>query len=245
MDPLSHTLSHPKMVDVPSPASTSVPTDPVADVVLAVIGPVLAFVAAWLVLSVVLTVLATAVRMRRPGLSRLLRSLALPPVRHLVERAVAVSVAASLASSGMSSAPAAASPDAGDDGAAQTMLEEPVVRGAGGGATSPPVAPPTSLAPPHPPAHPPSHTDADVEDRRIGSASPEGGVHVVSPGENMWSVSEQVLERHALASGRPGTVGEPDVARYWARLIDLNRTTLRSGDPDLVFPGERLTLPSV
>ncbi len=33
------------------------------------------------------------------------------------------------------------------------------------------------------------------------------------------------------------------IARYWQAVIAANRTTLRSGDPNLIFPGELVTLP--
>ena len=41
----------------------------------------------------------------------------------------------------------------------------------------------------------------------------------------------------------PNGVPNDAIARYWQRLIAANRTTLRSGDPSLIFPGEVITLP--
>jgi nucleoid-associated protein YgaU len=60
---------------------------------------------------------------------------------------------------------------------------------------------------------------------------------VVEPGDSFWSIAEDVV---ADRLGRPGS--EPEVATYWARLVDANRSTLASGDPDLIYPGERMLL---
>ena len=31
----------------------------------------------------------------------------------------------------------------------------------------------------------------------------------------------------------------------WVEVVDANRSSIRSGDPDLIFPGEQVTLPAV
>jgi len=65
------------------------------------------------------------------------------------------------------------------------------------------------------------------------------GEHQVIVGENLWSIA---AIRLAAARGRP--VSEPEIARYWVSVVDVNRTRLRSGDPDLIYPGELVTLPA-
>jgi nucleoid-associated protein YgaU len=57
-------------------------------------------------------------------------------------------------------------------------------------------------------------------------------VHVVAAGESLWTI--------AAARIAPGT----DVAPYWARVVEANRSTLRSGHPNLIYPGEAIALPS-
>jgi len=57
----------------------------------------------------------------------------------------------------------------------------------------------------------------------------------VEPGDHLWKISEKRLN---------ATETDPDVAPYWRKVIDLNLPTLRSGDPDLIFPGELVTLPN-
>jgi hypothetical protein len=62
----------------------------------------------------------------------------------------------------------------------------------------------------------------------------------VRPGENLW-----VIARDALARERGNEPTETAVARYWLRVIDANRATLRSGDPNLIHPGEIVSLPGM
>ncbi|MFO7548419.1 MAG: hypothetical protein R6X29_06075 [Acidimicrobiia bacterium] len=70
---------------------------------------------------------------------------------------------------------------------------------------------------------------------------PQGAVEVtVVPGDNLWSLAEHRLSE---VRGRPPGVGE--VAPYWVEVIAANRHRIRSGDPDLIFPGEVIVLPPV
>lgn len=62
--------------------------------------------------------------------------------------------------------------------------------------------------------------------------------HVVRRGEHLWSIAESELRvRHGP------TAGPPQVAAYWRRVVEANRGSIRSGDPDLIHPGERVRLP--
>lgn len=72
------------------------------------------------------------------------------------------------------------------------------------------------------------------------AVQPGPQTHDVVAGDNLWSIAERTLAR---AWSRPPTAAE--TAAYWRELIDLNRARLRSGDPDLIHPGERLALPTV
>jgi nucleoid-associated protein YgaU len=60
----------------------------------------------------------------------------------------------------------------------------------------------------------------------------------VQPGDHLWKISTQGL-RGAL--GREP--GDAEVSPYWRQVIETNREGLRSGDPDLIYPGEIVTLP--
>ncbi len=61
---------------------------------------------------------------------------------------------------------------------------------------------------------------------------------VVRPGDSLWLIARASLTR--VSGIRPV---DTDVARYWHAVIAANRSTLRSGDPGLIFPGEIVALP--
>jgi nucleoid-associated protein YgaU len=84
----------------------------------------------------------------------------------------------------------------------------------------------------------------------VGSApaepAPETRVqasHAVAEGESLWRIA-----RDHLAQTRGGAADKPairEVAAYWQRVKEANRLRLRSGDPDLISPGEQIVLPPV
>jgi LysM domain len=58
-------------------------------------------------------------------------------------------------------------------------------------------------------------------------------VHIVQPGESLWSIAEDLL--------RPGA-SAMNVAAQVAELWELNHERIPSGDPDLIAVGQRLLL---
>ena len=56
-------------------------------------------------------------------------------------------------------------------------------------------------------------------------------------GDHLWSIAETHLSAQL---GR--TVTEDEVCQYWLRLVNENRGDLRSGDPNLIYAGERIAL---
>jgi hypothetical protein len=64
--------------------------------------------------------------------------------------------------------------------------------------------------------------------------------YVVEPDDNFWDIAEDHLRQSV---GR--SVTEDEVAQYWVRVVEANRSSIRSGDPDKIFAGEQLTLPEV
>ena len=67
---------------------------------------------------------------------------------------------------------------------------------------------------------------------------PPGGSVVVEPGDHLWKISESHLEG---ILERPAELRE--IVQYWLAVIEANRGRLASGDPDLIYPGEVITLP--
>lgn len=55
---------------------------------------------------------------------------------------------------------------------------------------------------------------------------------VVVPGDHLWKISA----RHLQGKDKP-------VAPYWLDVIEVNKPGLRSGNPDLIYPGEIIELP--
>lgn len=63
-------------------------------------------------------------------------------------------------------------------------------------------------------------------------------VVTVSEGDHLWGLAER---RVGEVLGR--SPGDDEVAPYWAEVVAENRESIRSGDPDLIFPGEEIRLP--
>lgn len=63
------------------------------------------------------------------------------------------------------------------------------------------------------------------------------GTWKVGPGDDFWSIAEAVVARSPDGPA-------PSVGRYWAALLSANRDRLPvPGDPNLLFPGDRILLP--
>lgn len=57
---------------------------------------------------------------------------------------------------------------------------------------------------------------------------------VVVQGDHLWKISA----RH-LGDG----ASDREVTPYWSEVVEVNTPNLRSGDPDLIYPGEIVELP--
>ena len=57
--------------------------------------------------------------------------------------------------------------------------------------------------------------------------------------DRLWTIAAD----HLADSGI--TLSNGRIAPYWKELIQENRSGLRSGNPDLIFPGETVTLPPI
>ena len=57
---------------------------------------------------------------------------------------------------------------------------------------------------------------------------------IVEPGDHLWKISARYLAE---------VDSESPIAPYWREVIDENLPTLRSGNPDLIYPGETVRLP--
>lgn len=65
--------------------------------------------------------------------------------------------------------------------------------------------------------------------------SPSGDHVIVEKGDHLWKISAERLGPDA--SNR-------QIDPYWREVVEVNTPGLRSGDPDLIYPGEVVELPA-
>lgn len=63
--------------------------------------------------------------------------------------------------------------------------------------------------------------------------------YVVQPGDNLWSIAKSHLEQT-----EPNPTNA-QIAPYWNELVQLARDSLRSGNPNLIYPGESIQMPPI
>jgi len=61
---------------------------------------------------------------------------------------------------------------------------------------------------------------------------------IVNRGDHLWKISQRHLEQ-VLA--RP--TGASEIDPFWRSVIEANQPRLRSGDADLIYPGETIVIP--
>ena len=204
---------------------------PTEDVLVAAVLLAARVVALWLLASTALYLAASALRLRR--LARAVGWTTLPAFRRLIDGMVAGSVVAGT----MIGTAIPATAEAPEAVPGHTYVPRP----AGDGPAYTPIPAGSGK-----PARAPTTTVAVDEARRIPASTPAparttGAVHRVQPGEHLWGIASAHL---AAGSGRDtDDLRAADIAPYWRRVVDANTGRLRSGDPDLIHPGEELVLP--
>lgn len=204
------------------------------DVLLVVCRLVALACAVWLLGGTLLYTLAKVLRI--PSAIRAVEWAALPAVRRVADRAVAVALATSSVmgagaggawADGPAPPPPAVASFAGASAGAGAAL---------GGYRPVPAGVPDLgglLVEPQPRGMPTPVSPAPVP--------PPADQHVVVAGDDLWSIAK---DRLAASLGvAPERIGPEQVAGYWRVLVRANVATLHSGDPDLLLPGEVLVLP--
>lgn len=105
---------------------------------------------------------------------------------------------------------------------------------------STPALPPPIDAPPQPSGVATDPDAADLGPDPLFDLATEPGSHVVRRGEHLWSIAADHL---ATLLGRRPSVTEIDP--YWREVVAANAGTIRSGDPNLIHPGEVVRLPAL
>lgn len=213
---------------------------------------VAAFLTVWLVASVAAEVVA-GLRGRR---GRVLTRISAPGARRLASGLLGVSML--LAACGTeNSAPELHVVGPADGATSSTTISSTtapsttVSSTANSSTTVPPTSsvpsttvdtPPTTVEPSQEPSEPSSTPSSPPSDparpSAVGPSTPS--THRVEAGDSLWSIARAEVE-----AATDGPVSEAEVARYWAALVDSTRSSLRSGSPDLIHPGEVLELPAI
>ena len=214
---------------------------------------VVGLVVAWWLLATTFAYLI-AVAARRDRFAAAVRVLTLPAIRRRVDRALAVTALAGASiltpAAALADEPPPTAPPT--TGATVPVIEldrrpprddaPPVPEVRGGRAVDqppPPPSAPTTTAPPAPAPIPQTVPAEPVVPTPTAPPSPTTANHVVEPGESLWTIAATHLS--AFGTDAPS---EQDIAGYWRTLVDANRSTLRSGNPNLIYPGEVVALPA-
>jgi hypothetical protein len=106
--------------------------------------------------------------------------------------------------------------------------------------TTPPAPPPSTTGPPSGGGN---QAPAPAPQPAPPGQSQPSGSHRVVQGDNLWTISRDHIA--AVTNRRSSDLSDHEIATYWLRVIAVNRSALRSGNPDLIFPGELIMLPPV
>ncbi len=217
---------------------------PIEDVVAAGLRATALAIAYWIAAS---TLVYGAARISQaPRMIRATARVTLPPIRRALDRVVAVGVTAATLAAPIAPAAATEVPSP----------QEPVVYQISDEGVPTPINPPAVDATV---IFPPGVGGAGYTPRPAGGLTLEEDTDTVAPagassfagegtggtpydvvvGDNLWTISAAHLR--AVYANREVDTGE--VATYWRRVIEANATGLRSGNPNLIYPGERILLP--
>ncbi len=73
---------------------------------------------------------------------------------------------------------------------------------------------------------------------RPNAAGPAVATWTVRRGDNFWEVASSVLRARTGEAPTPA-----QIVRYWSTLITSNEDRIASGNPNLIYPGERFIVP--
>ena len=206
---------------------------PLEDVVAASLRTVALGIAYWMAGSSALYLVARATRV--PGLIRATAWATLPPIRRVIDRAVAVTVTTAALVAPIAPALADEAPPT-----TEPIIYQISEQGVPTPVNPPPVDP-THVAPPGTAGG--GYTPNPAGGVEVGADPTVAGetFYEVVRGDNLWTISAA-----HLAAATPQRDVEPsEISVYWRSVIVLNTPQLRSGDPNLIYPGEQIVLPPI
>lgn len=178
------------------------------------------------------TTAAYTLARRRGRIPRWIRLITLPTVRRVVDRAFATALTASIALSPIHPATAIEEEPAPIVFDVHDGVPLPHVL-LGPGNMTPAVDSPIVQSMPAPIA-------SRDEDASVATATVPFDNYTVVVGDSLWTIAA----RRLALDGQEEPAGG-DITVYWRRIIDANRDSLRSGDPNLIYPGEIIAMPAV
>ena len=210
-----------------------------------------AAITAWVGLTTTLSVLAYVTRI--PIAVRGIRWITIAPIRHLSRRAAALVLAVGSLSISTPVGAAHAPPVPYSVTAAQPGTTVEATDGVFLPAAPLGVTIPIPTVAAHPDHDRPLRSSPDrgtvmvpvphLADGALDVVRDHGGTSVtytVQRGDHLWSITAGYL---AAYLGR--TASAEEIAALWYQVIEVNRDLIGSGDPNLIFPGERIVLPDL
>lgn len=79
---------------------------------------------------------------------------------------------------------------------------------------------------------------SDTNSSPTTSEQAQGNSYTVASGDNFWNIASNHLNS---TLGRQPT--NQEVTNYWIQLVEANKGTIKSGNPNLIYAGEVVTLP--
>jgi hypothetical protein len=236
------------VVDTSSPLTWINSADPV-DTIGALLRWVGLGLAYWVLASTFLYYLAGLRNTtRRP---RWLTVATLPPIRRLIDQALATSLALSIAAAPFGPLDGAEAPpleqvpvtfELASDGipvphvGAPSQEDKPTALQQVEDKQEPATVPPPPATVPWAGVFPSNSTSVAGDENSLRATTS----YTVADGDNLWEIAAGHL---ATVLDRQPSAGE--IGDYWRTVISVNRDTLRSSDPNLIYPGEIITLPGV
>jgi hypothetical protein len=179
----------------------------------------------------------------------------LPPIRRFIDRALATSLALSIAATpigplhGSESLPPEPIPvtfELASDGipvphVGASTRDDASSAGEHASVTEEPTPEPSTVALPRatvPSVIVPSSNSASAA--ADASSPPAATSYTVAHGDNLWTIATGHLAAELDGEPSAGLIDD-----YWRTVVSANRDTLRSSDPNLIYPGEIITLPGV
>lgn len=230
-------------------------SSPAEDAVIGVVHLAALALAWWLATSTLLYSVAAASRI--PTLVRGIRWLTVPGVRAVIDGVVATAIVASSTLTLSGSALAASAGPAGGIAAepapaqpyrprpaGQTVSPPPPLYEARPGGELRPPAPRTYQPQPSgdPPVPVPTPSEAMPPTPTVAGPVSDRATYAIQPGDHLWGVAAHQVADHTGLSAEKLTTR--DIGRYWVRLVELNQSHLRSGNPNIVHAGETIVLPT-